>query len=150
MNVSEFLAPANVLIGLTVADKKAALSELAHYAGTKLDLPADAILTALKKRELLGSTGVGGGVAIPHARLANFPKPWGMLVRTRRPIDYDAVDQKPVDLIFLLLLSERSDSEALGPLASIARKLRDPAVAAALRTARQASQMYGAVTHWAQ
>jgi len=146
MNVSVFLAPDNVVIGLTVADKKAALLELAHYAGTKLDVPADVILAALKKRESLGSTGVGAGVAIPHARLASFSKPWGMLVRTRAPIDYDSVDRKPVDLIFLLLLSERSDDEALGSLASIARKLRDPAVAAALRTARQASQMYAAVT----
>ena len=70
-----------------------------------------------------------------------------MLVRTRGPIDYDAADQKPVDLIFLLLLSERSNGEELGSLASIARKLRDPVVAAALRAARRESQMYVAVTN---
>ena len=88
------------------------MDKLANRAGKVLGMPPDRILTELLKREDLGSTGLGGGVAIPHARLAQVGKPFGMLVRLRRPIDFDAVDEEPVDLVFLLLLPETPDRRA--------------------------------------
>ena len=100
------------------------------------------IFAELFKREELGSTGVGGGVALPHARFHQISKPFGMFVRLRRPMDFDAVDAKPVDIVFLLLLPEGSDGEQLGALACIARKLRNPEITAALRGARDSAEMY--------
>lgn len=142
MNVSDFLKPTEVNIDIVATDKQELLAELANRAGKVLGIPPDRILTELLKREDLGSTGMGGGVAIPHARLAQVGKPFGMLVRLRRPIDFDAVDEEPVDLVFLLLLPETPVGEQLGTLACIARKLRDPAIAAALRGARDQAAIY--------
>ncbi len=100
------------------------------------------VLAELQKREELGSTGVGGGVALPHARFHQVDKPIGMLLRLRKPIEFDAVDGEPVDIVFLLLLPESPDGEQLGALASIARKLRKPEITAALRGARDSAEMY--------
>jgi PTS system nitrogen regulatory IIA component len=124
-------------------DKKKLLAELAREAAEKTGIGADRIVAELLKREELGSTGVGGGVAIPHARFAQAKAPFGLLVRLKKPIDYDAVDGKPVDIVSLLLLPEGSGGEQqLGALASIARKLRTPAVTSALRRARDSMDMY--------
>ena len=147
MKIADFLAPADVKIDVASTDKKKLLSELARNAGAELDIASDAIVTALLKREDLGSTGVGGGVAIPHARFQHAKTPFGMLARLKKPIDYDAVDGKPVDIVFLLLLPEDTGGEQqLGALASIARKLRSPAVTAALRRARDSMDMYRILT----
>jgi PTS system nitrogen regulatory IIA component len=127
MKIADFLAPANVKIDVASTDKKKLLSELARNAGMELDMTSDGIAAALLKREALGSTGVGGGVAIPHARFQHAKTPFGMLARLKKPIDYDAVDGKPVDIVCLLLLPEGSgDERQLGALANIARKLRTP------------------------
>ena len=147
MLIADFLAPADVKADTAASDKKKLLSELARQAGAKLDVSGADIVTALLKREELGSTGVGGGVAIPHARFAQIAKPFGMLARLKKPLAYDAVDGKPVDIVFLLLLPEASGGEQqLGALASIARKLRDPATATALRRARDSAEMYRILT----
>jgi PTS system nitrogen regulatory IIA component len=87
------------------------LKELADRAASSLSLPADRILSELLKRETLGSTGTGGGIAIPHARIPGLDKPFGILVRLRQPIDFNAIDSQPVDLLFLLLLPVTSDKE---------------------------------------
>ena len=147
MKIADFLAPADVKIDVASTDKKKLLSELARDAGTKLDVASDAIVAALLKREALGSTGVGGGVAIPHARFQQAKTPFGLLARLKKPIDYDAVDGKPVDIVFLLLLPEGAGGEQqLGALASIARKLRNPTVAATLRRARDDMDIYRILT----
>lgn len=147
MKISDFLSPADVTIDGTIVDKQKLLAELARKAAAKLEIPDDVIVSELVKREELGSTGVGGGVAIPHARFAQVAKPFGMLVRLKKAIDYDAVDGKPVDIVFLLLLPETAPGgEQLGALASIARKLRDQATATALRRARDGAEMYRALT----
>jgi PTS system nitrogen regulatory IIA component len=146
MKIFDFLSPTDVAIDVVADDKKKLLSELARSCGSKLELPADQILAELIKREGLGSTGVGGGVAIPHARFKQSIKPFGMLVRLKRPMDYDAVDGKPVDIVFLLLLPESACGEQLGALASIARKLREPAITAALRRARDSAEIYRTLT----
>ena len=105
----------------------------------------DRIFAELMKREEFGSTGMGGGVAIPHARFHQINKPFGLLVRLRKPIDFDAVDGKPVDIVFLLLLPNRQDSQGLAALACVARKLREPAITAALRSAPDGEELYHAL-----
>ena len=135
MNIKEFLSPNDVTIDVAVPNKQKLLIALAEKAGSRLRLPSDAILTELSKREELGSTGVGNGVAIPHARFNQIDRPFGMLFRLRQPIEFDALDEKPIDLVFLLLLPESAKGEQLTALACVARKLRNPAVTAALRKA---------------
>ena len=104
-------------------------------------------LAELAKREELGSTGMGGGVAIPHARFNQVAKPFGMLARLRKPLDFDAVDGEPVDIVFLLLLPEAAAAgDQLGALALIARKLRNSKITAALRDARDSADLYRALT----
>jgi PTS system nitrogen regulatory IIA component len=99
----------------------------------------------LVKREALGSTGMGGGMAIPHARLAGLSKPFGLLARLDQGIDFDAVDGEPVDIVFLLLLPEASDAD-INALACVARKLRDTQVLAAVRRAKDARGIFAQIT----
>ena len=146
MKIADFLSPSDVAIDVAAANKQKLLSALARKAGSILDVLPAHILAELRKREELGSTGVGGGVALPHARFHQVGKPTGMLVRLRKPIDFDAVDGEPVDIVFLLLLPETPDGEQLGALASIARKLRKPEITAALREARDGQEMYRTLT----
>ena len=147
MKISDFLSAADVKVDVAATDKKKLLAELARETAAKIGIGADRIAAELLKREDLGSTGVGGGVAIPHARFAQAKTPFGLLARLKKPIDYDAVDGKPVDIVCLLLLPESSSGEQqLGALASIARKLRTPAVISALRRARDSMDMYRILT----
>jgi nitrogen PTS system EIIA component len=142
MKISDFLSPDDVMVDVAAADKQKLLLALARKVGSIVDVLPEHVLAELKKREELGSTGVGGGVALPHARFHQVGKPTGMLLRLRKPIDFDAVDGEPVDIVFLVLLPEAADGEQLGALACIARELRKPEVAAALRDARDSTQMY--------
>ena len=146
MKISDFLSSTAVATDVGAADKPKLLEELARKAGSTLDVQPDHILSELLKREELGSTGMGGGVAIPHARFHEVKKPFGMLVRLKKPIDFDAVDGKPVDTVFLLLLPDAPAGERLGALACIARKLRDPAIMAALRRTRDSAEIYRTLT----
>jgi nitrogen PTS system EIIA component len=142
MNITQFLSPVDVTIDVAAADKQKLLLALARKVGTSLDLLPEQVFAELQKREELGSTGVGGGVALPHARFRHLAKPTGMLFRLRKAIDFDAVDARPVDIVFLLLLPEDDKGDHLGALASIARKLRKPEVAAALREAPDCAQIF--------
>lgn len=146
MTIDELLAPADVVHGLRAANKKVLLKELAHLSSLALGLVPEEILAALARREDLGSTGVGDGVALPHARLEAVRRPFGLLARLREPLDFEAVDERPVDLVFLLLLPAGAQSEHLNALACVARKLRDPETAAALRGARDATGLYALVS----
>ena len=146
MTIDDILAPADVIHGLRASGKTALLDDLARRAARSLDLDAGTILGALVRREGLGSTGVGDGVSLPHARLETVRKPFGLLARLRDPLDFDAVDERPVDLVFLLLLPIGDGGENLNALACVARKLRDPASAKALRGARDAASLYALVS----
>jgi len=146
MKVSDFLSPADVITDVAFADKQKLLEELARRAAMVVDVLPALMLAELLKRERLGSTGVGGGVAIPHVRFHQVGKPFGMLVRLKKPIDFDAVDDAPVDTIALLLLPDTPNGERLGALACIARKLRDPVIMAALRRARDSAEIYRILT----
>jgi nitrogen PTS system EIIA component len=145
MTIDELLAPADVVHGLRVANKKALLKDLAHLSSPALGLYPDDVLAALARREDLGSTGVGDGVALPHARLDGVRRPFGLLARLREPVAFEAVDERPVDLVFLLLLPAAAQGEHLNALACVARKLRDPETALALRGARDATGLYALV-----
>jgi PTS system nitrogen regulatory IIA component len=131
-------------------DKTAVLQELSRRAAAALNLPADTISAALLKREQLGSTGMGNGFAIPHACVPGVQAPFGMLARLKEPIGFEAVDEKPVDLVFLLLVPEPAQSQQLNVLASVARRLRDRKVLEALRTAKDARAIYQRMTEDAQ
>jgi PTS system nitrogen regulatory IIA component len=142
MHVQDFLLPRRVVTDLRPGNKTAVLRELSRRAAEELKVPADAISAALLKREELGSTGMGNGFAIPHAGVTGIKLPYGMLARLSEPIDFDAVDGQAVDLIFLLLLPEPSQGQQLNALASVARRLRDPIVLQALRSAKDSRLMY--------
>ena len=146
MKVSDFLSSADVTIDAAFADKQKLLEELSGRAAAIVDLEPDLILAELQKREELGSTGMGGGVAIPHARFHHLRKPFGMLVRLKKPIEFDAVDGKRVDTVALLLLPDVHEGERLGALACFARKLRDPVVMTALRRALDGAEIYRSLT----
>jgi PTS system nitrogen regulatory IIA component len=145
MNIKDFLSPADALIDVSVPDKARLLQELAHRAATALALPADRILTELLKREKLGSTGTGNGIAIPHARVPGLNKTFGILVRLKEPLDFDAIDGQPVDLVFLLLLPVAPDKEQLAALASVARALRNSTSVRSLRRAADSVGLFRAI-----
>ena len=145
MDIKEFLSPADAQVDVTVSDKAELLQELADRATNSLSLPSDRILNELLKREKLGSTGTGGGIAIPHARISGVNKPFGILVRLKQPIDFDAIDGQPVDLLFLLLLPVTSDKEQLNALASVARILRNSDSVRNLRRSRDSEGLFRAM-----
>lgn len=141
MDVADLLMPDSVIAGLPVNDKAHLLAELARRAASAIRLPANHIRDAIEARERLGSTGVGAGIAIPHAQIAGLDRFYGLFARLQRPIDYEAIDQRPVDLAFLLLIPSDS-KEHLHALACISRSLRDRATAASLRDAATAVELY--------
>jgi len=145
MHIKEFLSPSDVVIDLRARDKRALLSELSSRAAAVLNLSAEAVEDAIEKRDELGSTGIGGGVSMPHARLREVEKPFGFLARLKHPINFQAIDEQPVDIVFLLLLPASSQIDQLNALAAVARKLRDPKVLRRLREAPDSAGFYAAV-----
>src|ERR1700684_3029603 len=124
MPLSEILTPEAVIGALRVNNKKQALQELSERAAKVSGLPAREIFDSLLQRERLGSTGVGDGIAIPHGKLAKCGRIFGVVGRLERPIDFDALDGMPVDLIFLLIAPENAGADHLKALAMIARVFR--------------------------
>ena len=125
MPLNDILAPDAVIAALRVNGKKQALQEMSERAAQVSGLPAREIFDALLQRERLGSTGVGDGIAIPHGKLAKCGRIFGIFARLERPIDFEALDGLPVDLIFLLIAPESAGADHLKALAMIARVLRD-------------------------
>src|SRR5262249_11857512 len=133
------------LVNVRATNKTTLIQDLAARAAAALDLPAHRISAELLKREALGSTGTGGAIAIPHARMSELNKPFGMLTLLQNPIDFNAIDGNPVDIVFLVLLPASSQSDPLNTLASVARKLRNPAIVQRLRRAANTSELYRAM-----
>lgn len=125
MQLSTILQPAAVRSLSQVTSKKRLFQELADLAETVYGLPSGTTLDALQERESLGPTGVGHGVALPHARLAGLTHVAGLFLRLDRPLEFDAVDRQPVDLIFALLAPKDSGVDHLKALALVSRTLRD-------------------------
>jgi nitrogen PTS system EIIA component len=142
MQIKDFLTTSNVVIDVPASGKAALLSDLARRAAAALKLDSDAVANAVGKRDELGSTGIGGGVAIPHARLREIKKPFGLLARLKNPIDFAAIDGGPVDIVFLMLLPAASQLDQLNTLAAAARKLRDGDLLNKLRKATTAAELY--------
>ena len=139
MNISDLIGPGRVILNLRVRDKAQLLQELAHRAAPLLALDEDAIYRAVQGREQLGSTGVGRGVALPHARIDGIETLFGMFIRLSRPIDFESIDEKPVDLVFLLLVPLDAGNKHVAALAAISRRLRDTAFTERLRKAENAA-----------
>ena len=145
MKISDLLSPEDVMIDVRASNKRLLLQELAAKAATSLGLRVDQVAPDLLKREELGSTGVGGGVAIPHARLPDLQRPFGLLARLKQPIEFDAIDGQPVDIVFVLLLPANVEEGQLGALALVARTLRSSETLGRLRRARDASELYSTI-----
>jgi PTS system nitrogen regulatory IIA component len=144
LDVKTFLSAEDVVADYRAETKDQLLNELCARAAKATHLELQLVLGEISKREQLGCTGIGGGIAIPHARLQNLKKPFGSLVRLRKPIDYDAIDGDPVDIVFLLLLPAEAAGNQLNALASTARKLRDRDTLARVRGAPDAHAVYEA------
>jgi PTS system nitrogen regulatory IIA component len=128
--------------GMTVANKKALFQQLSAAAAKLTGLPAKQILTCINERERLGSTGFGGGIAIPHGKLDGLEGLFGYFARLNTPIDFSAVDTLPVDLVFLLLSPPDAGADHLKALARISRTLRDAGTLAKLRGARSKDAIF--------
>src|SRR6202171_387918 len=126
MKISDLLSPADVMIDVRASGKPLLLQEFAAKAAAGPGLPADQVASYLLKREELGSTGIGKGVAIPHARLPDLERPYGLFARLKQPIEFDAIDGQAVDILFVLLLPASAENEALAGLALVARVVRSP------------------------
>lgn len=133
MNLSTLLKPRAVKVLSDVTSKKRLMQAIADQAHDLIGLPAAQIFDALQERESLGPTGVGHGVALPHARLVDLTEVHGAFVRLERPIDFDAADRQPVDLVFALFAPADSGVDHLKALALVSRTLRDSALCAKLR-----------------
>src|SRR5262245_12805362 len=101
MKIEDFLSPDDVAVGLRAASKAQVLQDLSERASARLGVSVALIFEEVCRREALGSTGVGHGIAMPHTRLSEVAKPFGLLARLKKPIDFDAIDGEPVDLVFL-------------------------------------------------
>jgi len=142
MLLTDFVAPDGIVPALKANGKKEILQELAAKAAELCGQSERTILEALQRREKLGSTGVGNGIAIPHGKLAKLNKLFGLFARLDRPVDFEALDSQPVDLVFLLLAPEGAGADHLKALARVARLLRDPEIARKLRNSRDAEAIY--------
>ena len=145
MKISDLLSPTDVMMDVRASNKRLLLEEFAGKAAVSLGLRVDQVTSHLLKREELGSTGTGNGIAIPHARLAGLKRPYGLLAKLKQGIEFDAIDGRAVDVVFVLLLPAAGENEALTALALVARTLRSPDVLARLRAAKTASELYVAM-----
>jgi PTS system nitrogen regulatory IIA component len=142
MPLNDLVAPNAIMPALKVNNKKQAIAELAAKAAVLTGQSERDILEILLQREKLGSTGVGNGVAIPHGKLPKLGKLFGLFARLDRAIDFEALDNQPVDLVFLLLAPEGAGADHLKALARVARLLRDPEIVNKLRESRDAEAIY--------
>ncbi|MEO8666892.1 MAG: PTS IIA-like nitrogen regulatory protein PtsN [Bauldia sp.] len=146
MDLSDLISPEAILGSLKANSKKQAIQALSEKAAAVTGLEEREIIDTLLQRERLGSTGVGGGIAIPHGKLAKLGRIVGLFARLARPIDFEALDDQPVDLVFLLLAPEGAGADHLKALARIARLLREPGIAGKLRAATDKSALYAVLT----
>jgi PTS system nitrogen regulatory IIA component len=147
MNIEDLLDPRAVTPKVSAPTKRHALSLIADTAARRFNLDAGEIYDALMARELVGSTGVGAGVAVPHARLPNLDKMRGIFLRLENPIEFDAVDGRPVDLLFALLAPVDAGSEHLLALARVSRLLRQRELREKLREAHTTDAVYALLAH---
>lgn len=146
MEIQELITPGSVVANLRVANKRQALQELARRAATLTNVDEHRIFETLLEREQLGTTGIGGGTAVPHGRLPSLKQPVALFARLEKPIDFEAIDSQPVDLIFVLLTPSDAGANHLKALARISRLMRDRAVCGKLRGTDNADAIYALLT----
>jgi PTS system nitrogen regulatory IIA component len=146
MDISDILAPQAILHRLKVPSKKKLLTEIANFAAVTAGLDADRVFETLWQREKLSSTGVGHGIAIPHGRMATLEKIVGIFIHLEEPIDFEAIDEAPVDLAFTLLTPADAGADHLKALARVSRLMRNPSVCEKLRAASDKAQIYALLT----
>lgn len=141
-DLSDILAPDCIDASMTAGNKKMLFQQLASAAARKTGLTSRSILASLNEREKIGSTGFGGGTAIPHGKHEGVDRIFGYFARLATPIDFQAVDNLPVDLIFLILSPPDAGADHLKALARVSRALRDRAIVAKLRGARSRDAIF--------
>lgn len=146
MELSDLLKPAAVRVVGHVTSKKRLFQDLAEIAATVYGLPAAETVDALQERESLGPTGVGHGVALPHARLHGIDRVVGVFMRLEKPMDFDSVDRQPVDLVFALFAPKDSGVDHLKALALVSRTMRDAATCAKLRSNADPATLHAVLT----
>ena len=146
MDISDLIDPAGVVASLRVTSKKQALQELAKRASELTGTEDRKVFEVLIERERLGTTGVGNGIAIPHGKLAGLERLHGLFARLESPIDFDSIDEQPVDLICLLLAPETAGADHLKALARVSRLLRDHSMCKKLRGTDKADALYALLT----
>jgi PTS system nitrogen regulatory IIA component len=146
LKMRDLIPPQAVVAALDVAAKKDILQSISASAAAITGKDALAIFDVLWERERLGTTGVGNGIAIPHGRIAGLDKVAGFFVRLSQPVPFEAIDDKPVDLVFLLLAPESAGADHLQALATVSRLLRDAKLCEQLRQAKDAAALYKLLT----
>jgi PTS system nitrogen regulatory IIA component len=146
MDLNDLITPDGVIPTLKAKSKKQVLQELSERAGRATGIDARTIFETLLQRERLGSTGVGRGIAIPHGKIASLPGLFILFARLEEPIDFEAMDGEPVDLVFLLLAPETAGADHLKALARISRLVRDPSAIEKLRVSRDKATLYAVLT----
>jgi len=139
-----------VIAAMRVGSKKQALQDLAKRASELASQNERAIFDVLMDRERLGTTGVGNGIAIPHGKMAGLDKLYGVFARLETPVDFQAIDDRPVDLVFLLLAPETAGADHLKALARVSRLLRNSQVCEKLRGTDQADALYAILSDTAE
>jgi PTS system nitrogen regulatory IIA component len=146
MEIADLLTPDAVVSHLKAANKKQILQDLAHKAAGLTGIAERRIFETLSEREKLGSTGMGQGIAIPHGRITGIEKMTGLFAQLDHPVDFDAMDDQPVDLVFLLLAPEGAGADHLKALARVSRVLRNQTVCEKLRAAANSAALYALLT----
>lgn len=146
MDITDLLSADSVVSHLKATGKKQALQELAVIAARTVGREEREIFDILLERERLGTTGVGHGIAIPHGKLKELDRLHGVFARLERPIDFDAIDDEPVDLVFVLLAPETAGADHLKALARVSRLLRDNAVCEKIRGCDSRDAIYAILT----
>ncbi len=142
MKLGNFISTDGVITKLKASSKKQVLQELAQKAAEIIGVERRKIFDILVERERLGTTGVGGGVAIPHGKVPNITRLYGLFARAETAVEFDSIDGKPVDLIFLLLAPEAAGADHLKALAKISRLLKDPETCTKLRNSDSSDEIY--------
>jgi len=146
MEIDDLITPASVIANLRATSKRQALVELARRAAPMVGRDERAVFEVLWERERLGSTGVGMGTAVPHGKLPRLERLYGLFARLEKPVAFDAIDDQPVDLIFVLLAPENAGAEHLKALARVSRLFRDRIMCEKLRGTDRAEALYALLT----
>ncbi len=146
MNVKDLITPDSIVDGIHAFNKKQLLQEVSNHAANLTGLDAHCILERLIQREKLSSTGFGEGVAIPHVRSEKLDRTYGFFFRLRRPVDFDAIDDQAVDLVFLLLTPEGAGADHLQAFSRVSRMLGDKALCDKIRGCNSEDAVYAVLT----